>query len=344
MPQSKQKQRPHAKTQSRKAQTPVQFRRRVTQWFARNARDLPWRGTTDPYAILVSEIMCQQTQVATVIPYFQRWMLRFPNIKSLAAAAEPEVMSHWQGLGYYSRARNLHRAAKSIPGNFPTTLEEIQSLPGVGRYTAGAIAAFAYDKPVPLVDANIARLLSRLFAIRDPIDSAVGQSRLWHEAARLQPSRSGRAFNAGLMEIGALICIPRNPRCPACPISDFCAAFASNTQRQFPVKKIPPRPATLTEHCALIIRNRQILLQHQTGPRWRGLWKLPPIRRIPQRPPDLLIEYPFTHHKITLSVYRQPAPRANPLGLDWHPLAGLAEVPLAAAHRRALDRLLRLHT
>jgi A/G-specific adenine glycosylase len=328
------------------AKSEGKFRRRVTAWFARNARDLPWRRTEDPYAILVSEMMCQQTQVGTVMPYFERWMRRFPDCASLAAATEHEVMGLWQGLGYYSRARNLHRAAKAVveAGGFPRELEAIRALPGVGRYTAGAVAAFAYDDAVPLVDANIARVLARVFAIMEPIDGGVGLAKVWEHAERLQPARHGRAFNAGLMEIGALVCTPRAPRCGECPVAEFCAAWAKGMQEELPVKKARRKVVRLSEPCALITRGGEILLEHQSGRRWNGLWKLPTLAPIPEAPPELVIEYPFTHHKVTLSVYRARVPRALKKGWAWHPVAGLADVPLAAAHRRAVERLLRSGT
>jgi A/G-specific adenine glycosylase len=322
----------------------ARLRKRVTEWFAENARDLPWRRTVDPYAILVSEIMCQQTQVGTVLPYFERWMRQFPDCGTLARATEHEVLSLWQGLGYYSRARSLHRAAKAVTelpgGEFPRTLEGIRALPGVGRYTAGAISAFAYDEPAALVDANIARVLARLFAVREAIDGAAGTAQIWGHAEGLQPAKCGRAFNAGLMEIGALICTPRSPRCGMCPVAEFCGAAAAELQEEIPVKKARRRTVRLAEPCALITRDGEVLLEHQTGPRWRGLWKLPAVERIPERPPELVIEYPFTHHKVTLSVYRQRAPRSLKEGCKWHPIVALAEVPLAAAHRRALERIL----
>lgn len=315
----------------------------MTDWFKRNARDLPWRRTTDPYAILVSEIMCQQTQVGTVVPFFERWMRRFPDCRALAQATEHEVMGLWQGLGYYSRARNLHRAAKAVlelpGGRFPRELEAIRALPGVGRYTAGAIAAFAYDDPTPLVDANIARLLARLFGVRERIDTTRGLAELWTHAGRLQPAKKGRVFNAGLMEIGALICTPRAPQCGTCPVAEFCAASAGGLQEDLPVKKPPQRTTRLAEPCALITRNGEVLLEHQNGSRWRGLWKLPALARIPEMPPELVIEYPFTHHRITLSVYRRKPPRTVPAGQQWHGISTLGQVPLAAAHRRALERM-----
>jgi A/G-specific adenine glycosylase len=298
----------------------------------------------DPYAILVSEVMCQQTQVATVIPYFERWMRRFPDCGTLAAAGEHEVMGLWQGLGYYSRARNLHRAAKAVAGlpggEFPREIGRIRELPGVGRYTAGAVAAFAFDQPAALVDANIARVLARVFAIREPIDGSAGLAAVWERAEKLQPGRGGRAFNGGLMEIGALVCTPRAPRCEVCPVTEFCAARAMGIEEQLPAKKPRRRTARMEERCALITRDGHVMLEQQNGSRWRGLWKLPALERIPERKPDLVMEYPFTHHRVTLSVYRQRAGGAVGENRQWHAISRLADVPLAAAHRRALERLL----
>jgi A/G-specific adenine glycosylase len=292
----------------------------------------------DPYAILVSEIMCQQTQVGTVVPYFKRWMLRFPDCGTLAAATEHEVMSLWQGLGYYSRARNLHAAAKSVAasGVFPRELAAIRALPGVGRYTAGAIAAFAYDEPAALVDANIARVLARVFAVREAIDGP-GLARVWDAAEALQPARGGRAFNAGLMEIGALICTPRAPRCGECPVTEFCEARDQGLQETLPAKKAKPPTLRVTERCALITRDGSVLLEHQNGSRWRGLWKLPALKQIPAKPPVLVLEYPFTHHKVTLAVYRRKPPSGKRPGCQWWKIADLKQVPITAGHRRAVE-------
>ena len=336
----------HAKAQRRKGgwqeRRAGKFRERVVTWFAENGRDLPWRRTTDPYAILVSEIMCQQTQVGTVAPFFERWMRRFPDCGTLAGATEHEVMSLWQGLGYYSRARNLHAAAKAVAaaGEFPREIEGIRALPGVGRYTAGAIVAFAYDEPAALVDANIARVLARVFAVREAIDGP-GLARVWAEAEALQAKRGGRAFNGGLMEIGALICTPRAPRCGECPVAAFCEARAKGLQEVIPSKKAKPRTVRVTERCALMTRNGEVLLEHQDGSRWRGLWKLPAVKKIPEKAPELVIEYPFTHHKVTLAVYRQKAGRGEKKGCRWWSFGGLKEVPMAAGHRKAVERMVR---
>jgi A/G-specific adenine glycosylase len=267
-------------------------------------------------------------------------MRRFPDCETLAAAREHEVMSLWQGLGYYSRARNLHAAAKSVAaaGEFPRELAAIRALPGVGRYTAGAIAAFAYDEPAALVDANIARVLARVFAVREAIDGA-GLARVWEAAEALQPAQGGRAFNAGLMEIGALICTPRAPRCGECPVAEFCKARAQGLQETLPAKKPKPRTVRVSERCALITRDGAVLLEHQNGSRWRGLWKLPVLKQIPAKPPELVLEYPFTHHKVTLAVYRRRPPSGKQPGREWWKIADLKDVPIAAGHRRAVERL-----
>jgi A/G-specific adenine glycosylase len=311
----------------------------LARWFREHGRDLPWRRTTDAYAILVSEMMAQQTQVATVVPYYERWMVRFPTVTALAGASEAEVLSLWQGLGYYARARNLHRAARQVVqehgGVMPRTVEALRALPGVGRYTAGAVASFAYDDAVPAVDANIARLLARLFDVRDPIDAEAGQSAIWEAAALLLPSRGGRMHTGALMELGALVCVPRRPRCEVCPVSTLCAA---DRPELLPVKRERRATVPLLEECAWVVSKRGILLERQEGPRWTGLWKLPPLGT-PARAGELLWEevYPFTHHRVTLRVYRADGTKGE--GREWFAGDALREVALAAAHRRAVDGL-----
>jgi len=196
------------------------LRQQLARWFRQQGRDLPWRRTQDPYAILVSEFMLQQTQVATVIDYYTRWLARFPDFIALAAAGEADVLHVWQGLGYYARARNLHRAAQHVAGQYagklPDDLAVIAALPGVGRYTAGAVASFAFDRATPIIDANIARVLARVLNLSEPIDTKRGSEILWATAEALLPKRAhgGRLHNSALMELGALICTPRNPNCP----------------------------------------------------------------------------------------------------------------------------------
>ncbi len=319
------------------------LRRALAAWFRRAARDLPWRRTRDPYAILVSEIMLQQTQVATVIPFYARWLARFPDFATLAAAEESDVLAVWQGLGYYSRARNLHRAAKTVVNSHDCAMPRdpalIRALPGIGRYTAGAVASFAFDLPEPIVDANVARVLARLLDLHTPIDSTAGQSALWAAATVLVPEKGARICNGALMELGALVCTPRTPRCDKCPIRSHCAAFANGTAASLPRKKPRPKQAELAEHCAWTISRGRVLLEQQTGARWRGLWKLPALPTAPHTTPLLTLEYPFTHHRVTLSVFAQPARSPLREHFAWHPLASLPGVPLTAPHRRAIENL-----
>ncbi|MBI3317834.1 MAG: A/G-specific adenine glycosylase, partial [Candidatus Omnitrophica bacterium] len=198
--------------------SPERFRRQLLAWYLKNHRkDLPWRKTTDPYRIWVSEIMLQQTQVATVIPYYRRFLKRFPTLRSLAIAQATEVVEAWSGLGYYSRARNLHSAAQEVlwwhGGRLPREPEELLKLPGIGRYTAGAIASIAYDRPAPVLDGNVARVLSRTVGIRRKIQDPAVQKKLWATSSALVPPKSPGTFNQALMELGALVCTPKDPQC-----------------------------------------------------------------------------------------------------------------------------------
>ena len=298
----------------------------------------------DPYSVLVSEIMLQQTQVATVIGYYERWMERFPDFAALAAAPENDVLHAWQGLGYYSRARNLHAAAKVIAGKyggvFPRDMEAMRALPGIGPYTAAAVSTFAFDQPTPPVDANILRVTARLLDYSKPVDSSAGLHFIRTTVEQWQPSaEDGGAgiFNEALMELGALVCTPRSPRCPACPLRVFCRADEPET---LPVKKPRPKMAELEEHCGWILRDGQVLLEQQTGKRWRGLWRLPVLTEPHSGVPLVALCYPFTHHRVSLSVY----PGTVPLFLDenqrWFSITELEGVPMTAPHRRALKKLL----
>lgn len=321
----------------------MSFQKAIISWFRKAQRDLPWRHTRDPYAILVSELMLQQTQVATVIPYYHRWLARFPDFQTLAAAAEHDVLSLWQGLGYYSRARNLHRAAQSVVemhgGRIPADPAAIRALPGVGRYTAGAIASFAFDLPEPIVDANVARVVARLIDLREPIDSTKGQAALWLEAGRLVPKKHPGLFNAALMELGALLCAVRNPRCDECPVRVHCLGAAAGTARNLPVKKPRKKRIDLIEHCAWVFHKGRILLEQQSGPRWKGLWKLPLLEEAPRSQPLHSAEYPFTHHRVLLYVHETAAPSKPAANQAWHKLGELDSLPLTAPHRRAIEKL-----
>lgn len=317
------------------------FRRSLFRWYRHRGRDLPWRRTRDPYAILVSEFMLQQTQVATVIPYYQRWLRRFPDFATLARASENQVLRAWQGLGYYARARNLHATAKTIThqhgGNFPREIERAQQLSGIGKYTAHAVATFAFDQSVPIVEANTGRVLARLFNLRESIDSNAGRNKLWELAQSVVPKSHAGDFNSALLDLGALICIARKPRCNACPVRRFCRA---KNPAALPVRRSRPKTRQLIETHALVVRHNRILLE-QSRNRWRGMWILP---RLEPFNPAIVGKkavyesvFPFTHHRVTLSVYSRAAPKRIARGQQW--FTSTEDVPMPSPHRRAVQTL-----
>jgi A/G-specific adenine glycosylase len=256
------------------------FRTSLKAWYVRFGRNLPWRETHDPYRIWISEIMLQQTTVVAVVPYFERFLTRFPTVHELAAAEEAEVMRYWEGLGYYSRARNIHKAAKyvsaELQGTFPETVDGLQELPGIGRYTAGAVRSFAFDLTAPIVEANTLRLFCRLLGYDGDPRSREGQNRLWGFAEELVPATQPGRFNQALMELGAVVCTPTNPKCSTCPVSFACQAFASGRQAEIPLPAVRPVVTAVTELSAIVRRAGQYLVYHRApGERWAGLWDFP---------------------------------------------------------------------
>jgi len=319
---------------------PPAFRRSLQRWFLLRGRDLPWRRTCDPYSILVSEFMLQQTQVATVLPYYQRWLKRFPDFAALARANESDVLHAWQGLGYYARARNLHAVAKFVTknndGQIPSETDRIAQLPGVGRYTAGAVVSFAFNRSEPIVEANIARVLARLTNLVKPIDTAAGRAHLWRTAQFLLPARNARDHNLALMDLGAMICLPRLPRCDACPVRRFCQAVEPVL---LPRKK-RRRATVYPTECHGFTRERNRVLLEQSHGRWQGMWILPRLTSRPRRPPLLKLVFPFTHHRVTLAVFAQSAAATARANQQWFPLPALDHLPVPSPHRRALTQLL----
>ena len=287
----------------------------VIDHFATVRRDLPWRRARDPYAIWVSEIMLQQTRVATVIPYWERWMARFPSVTALAEASLDDVLAAWAGLGYYSRARNLHAGAQVVRdrfgGQLPRAASELRAVPGVGAYTAGAIASIAYGERAPLVDGNVARVFARVFGMADDIKSTTGTKRLWALAGELMAALPRGAapgdLNQGLMELGATLCSPTSPRCLICPLASRCVAAIDGRQDELPViaKRKPAATLPLIDRELLWLEadGELVLARRAPDGLFGGLWELPP-RELADRLDVAIDPAPVAHHEQTLTHRR----------------------------------------
>ncbi len=325
----------------------AELARDLERWFHRHGRDLPWRRTTDPYAILVSEVMLQQTQIATVLDrgYYERWLERFPDFSHLAAAPEHAVLQAWEGLGYYRRAHNLQALARAVldrhDGVFPRDPEAIRALPGIGPYTAGAVASFAFNLPAPLVDGNVARVLARLDNDPQPIDSTTGQQRLWQRAEELvRAAESPRVLNSALMELGQSLCRPGRPLCLQCPVKRHCRAEAP---AELPVKKPRPPVTAVTERVFFLAQGDAVLLEQERGARRTGLWKLPALPPdLHEAPPPVLLKstYGITRYKVSLWVHAAPPEPVLGEHQRFVPRGELAATPMPSPYRRALDTLL----
>ena len=344
------------------------FRRGLRAWYKRCARDLPWRRHRDPYAVWVSEIMLQQTQVATVEPYFERFLAAFPTVEALAAADERRVLRLWEGLGYYRRARQLHQAARQIVaehgGRFPAARDDVMRLPGVGRYTAGAILSIAFDAREPILEANTTRLFARLLGYRgDPLAKA-GQELLWSMAAAVLPTHGAGQFNQALMELGSLLCTPREPRCAECPAAALCAAQRAGLQAEIPPPKARREFESRYEAAVVVRRAGRVLLAPcGDAGRWAGLWDFPRFTlQTPSRTPParqlaaalvealgvrvrmgakrLTIKHGVTRFRITLdcftATYRSGKP---PAAARWVAPNELHEYPLSATGRKIAQQM-----
>lgn len=344
----------------------------LLRWFRECRRELPWRRDLDPYAIWVSEMMLQQTQVATVIPYFELWMARFPTVRALAAASEDEVLHAWQGLGYYSRARNLLRGAREVMerfgGRVPSRLEDLLSLPGVGPYTAGAIASIAFNVPAPIVDGNVIRVLCRLFAFHGDPKKAPLRTRLWELAEWLIPAGDAREFNPAMMELGATVCTPVNPRCEVCPVRGVCEARRLGIQERLP--EIAARPAVTPVHmvAGLVWRGGRVLIakRREDESRWAGMWQFPnaevrtdeetgeAVRRavrettgieVTPGPRAALVRHSVTRYRISLEAFHCVESVGEPRSVgcrawNWVSVPQLGDYALPAAHREIARRAL----
>jgi A/G-specific adenine glycosylase len=301
-------------------------------WFDTEQRDMPWRRTGNPYPIWVSEIMLQQTQVKTVVPYFERWMKSFPTLQKLARSHEETVLKHWEGLGYYSRARNLHRAAKIVvkehKSKVPDTYDSLIKLPGVGRYTAGAILSIAFDQPVPVLDGNVKRVLSRLFVMQSNGVPAAHENRLWETSTELVPTRRPGDFNQALMELGATVCLPKKPLCLICPLQKPCVAQQRGEVDKFPKPKTRARTQKIEVSAAVITRSGKVYIQQRLhGGLMGGLWEFPGGKRKPNETEEaclkreikeelgipigiskklMTIKHSYTQFRVTLNVFWCP--------------------------------------
>ncbi len=345
-------------------------RRILTDWYREHRRDLPWRRTGDPYAIWVSETLLQPTRVDSVIPYYERVLARFPDIDALASADADDVLGLWAGLGYYSRARNLQKAARvvrdQLGGALPDSAEALRKLPGIGRYTAGAVASIAFDQPEPIVDGNVARVLARLHGIREDLKTPGAQRRLWDEAAALARGPHPGDLNQALMELGATVCTPKSPRCPACPLGRRCSARRAGDPESLPVKTRPPPPRRVAAVAGWVVRRgRALAVRRPPRGLLGGLWELPGgalargedpetalLRALTERVGlDVAraqrlgaIEHAFTHRRLQLHVFRCDTPRGRVRleGFDahrWLAPAAVTELPQGALTRKALRLL-----
>ncbi|HJD91322.1 MULTISPECIES: A/G-specific adenine glycosylase [Bacteroides] len=254
------------------------FGKEIEKWFDEYGRDLPWRKTKDPYLIWISEVILQQTRVVQGFDYYMKFKTRFPNVEALASAEEDEVLKYWQGLGYYSRARNLHAAAKSIQGDFPSTYKEVLALKGVGAYTAAAICSFAYDMPYAVVDGNVYRVLSRYLGISTPIDSSLGKKEFSDIAQELLDKNNPAKYNQAIMDFGAIQCVPKNPACEDCPLVDSCYAYAHQMVSDLPVKKGKVKVRDRYLNFFYIVQGDYTYIEKRVGKDiWQNLYQLPLI-------------------------------------------------------------------
>lgn len=319
------------------------FAQALADWFSANGRDYPWRRTTDPWAILVSEIMLQQTTIPTVLGRYEAWLQQFPTPAHLAAVDEQTALRSWEGLGYYRRVRALRAAAIAITeqhgGKFPTDEACIRALPGIGDYTVGAILSFAYNTPAPLVDANVSRVFARVFNDATPIDSPAGRKKHWQLAAQLVHRSNPRAYNSALMELGQTICTTGEPTCLICPVREFCTA---TNPASLPVK-LPKKETLHTEHHDLFcLTPKGLLMEKQAdGKRHEGMYRLPqrPKEAVATLPLLATQKYSVTRYKVTRYLYS--APQATPQGDEiFIPLPDLPSTPMASPDRKMIERFL----
>jgi len=350
---------------------PTFLAKKMLSWYSQHARDLPWRRADDSYAVWVSEIMLQQTRVETVIPYFHRWMTAFPDIQTLAAASQQDVLNLWEGLGYYRRARALHQAAQILAANYggrlPQSVSELRSLPGIGAYTAAAIASIAFNADEAALDGNIRRVLSRVFNISDPLGSNQSERQLRTLSREHLPVDQAGDFNQALMDLGAGICTPRSPDCVLCPLRDLCQAQALGVQAKRPVKKAKASIPHYTVTAAVIRRNGKVLIaQRAVDGLLGGMWEFPGGKRESSETLEFCLKreiceelsvkilvgesigiykHAFTHFRVTLHAFHCTLPQGTLRrkvhnDLRWVMPAELNDYPMGKIDRMISQKLL----
>lgn len=346
------------------------IRTRLLQWYRHNRRDLPWRGETDPYRIWVSEVMLQQTQVTTVIPYYHKFLKKFPTVADLAAAPLDEVLKAWEGLGYYARARNLHRAAAEIieqhDGQLPMTYADLRKLPGFGEYTAGAVASIAFAEAVPAVDGNVRRVLARLFALNDDVRQGSAARHLKALAAELAAPDAPADWTQAVMELGALLCLPQSPKCLLCPLNDVCQGRLQGIEQELPIKPPKKKRPHYDVAAAVIRRGQQILIaQRPVDSMLGGMWEFPGGKQeagetLPECARREIkeelgidiavgrqltaIDHGYTHFKITLHAFECEWLAGEPQALEvadwrWVTLDTIADFPFPRTDQKIIELL-----
>ncbi len=352
---------------------PSPISEKLIPWYQRHKRAWPWRDNPDPYAAWVSEVMAQQTRLDTMLPYFQRWMARFPTTADLAAASQQEVLNLWEGLGYYSRARNLHKAAQVVVeeygGELPNDVDELIKLPGIGRYTAGAVASLAFGLDEPVVDGNVKRVLARVFDVQEAVDSSAGGKRIWELARQHLPPGKAGTYNQALMDLGAGVCLPRSPDCGHCPISDLCQANQLGLQAELPRKKPKAEVPHHTVAAGVIWRGGKVLIaQRPADGLLGGMWEFPGGKR--EDGEDLpaclrreldeelavrvivgneigVFKHAYTHFRVTLHAFSCKIKVGKPTAHEaqqivWVTLDQLDDYPMGKLDRLVSRRLLEL--
>lgn len=351
---------------------PAPWVQALLEWYQRHGRSFPWRqARPDPYAVWVAEVMLQQTRTQTVLPYYQRWMERFPTLEALAQASPEEVLRLWEGLGYYRRALALWQAAREVlsryQGQLPQDPQELQTLPGIGPYTAHAIASLAFGRDVPVVDGNVKRVLARLFTLEEPVDRPAGEARVWELAREHLPPGQAAAYNQALMDLGATVCTPRRPHCHHCPVRSWCRAYALGEPTRWP-RRSPRNPLPHYQVVAGVLRrgNRVLLARRPEGALLGGMWEFPGGKMEPGETPEQALKrelweelavqvrvgsplgsfrHAYTHFRITLRAYcvfllqGEPRPQEGQQ-VAWVPLEDLPQYPMGKVDRQ-IARLLR---